>query len=356
MRQPTVQFIALTITLAGCLATKAHAQDNDLKYLTVQYQTVPRYQTFDARIEAIRRATVSAETNGVISEINFDVDDYVKAGSVLLRITDVSTRAKLSGVEANVSEAQAQYNVAKIEFDRIEKVYQQKLVSQSAYDKADAELKAALQRLTAAKSKVKEVLEQLRYTVVKAPFSGVVAQRHVELGELAKVGQPLMSGYDANEFRAVTDIPQSMVGLIRTAKQASIQLGADQAEVLASTQITVFPEADPATHTYHVRVKLPNVPAGIYPGHLVKIQFAVGEQQKLQIPLDAVVLRSELQAVYVVIPAQGKTAEHITLRQIRIGKHNPNKTVDVLAGLNPGETIALDPIQAAVYLKEMQQH
>jgi len=356
MKTITLQFIALSVTLSVLPFTVVQAQETNLKYFTVQYQTLPRYQTFDARIEAIRRATVSAETNGVISEINFDVDDYVKAGSVLVRITDVSTRAKLSGVEANVSEAQAQYNVAKTEFDRIEKVFKQQLVSQSAYDKANAELNAALQRLTAAKAKVKEVLEQLRYTVVKAPFSGLVAQRHVELGELAKVGQPLMSGYDANEFRAVTNIPQSMVQLIRSAKQASILIDTNQSEPLTSTQITVFPEADPDTHTYQVRVKLPNVPPGVYPGHFVKIQFAVGEAKKLQIPLAAVVLRSELQAVYVITPAQGKASERINLRQIRIGKHNPNNTVDVLAGLNPGESIALDPIQAAVYLKENQQN
>jgi RND family efflux transporter MFP subunit len=340
-------FATLLATLS--LSYPAMAAEFPFDLHTAQYQNYPVYQTYDGTVEAIRRATVSSETSGRISEINFDVDDFVEKGSVLVRITDAATRARLAGVEANVSEAEAQYNIALSEFNRIKEVYARQLVSKSAFDKAEAELKAATQRLSAAQARVKEVLEQLKYTVVKAPYSGVVAERHVELGEMAKVGQPLFTGFSLSELRAVTHVPQSAVNQIRSATQASIVITTLDHEALRSSFITVYPEADPVTHTYKVRVKLPAVPKGVYPGHMVKIQFSTGEEQSMRIPKQAVVQRSELQAVYVV------KDQDVALRQIRLGREYGDDTVDILAGLEPGDTIALDPVRAGVYLKERAQ-
>ena len=335
----------ITLLASISLIGTAKAVELPFDIYTAQYQAYPTYQSFDATVEAIRRATISSETSGRISEINFDVDDYVEKGSVLVRITAAATRARLSGLEANVSEAEAQYNVALSEFNRIEGVYKRKLVSKSAFDRAEAELKAATQRLSAAKANVKEVLEQLKYTVVKAPYSGVVAERHVELGEMAKVGQPLLTGFSLNELRAVTHVPQSSLAQIRSATEAQIITGPDQ-KPLRSSLITIYPEADPVTHTYKVRVKLPSVPQGIYPGYLVKIKFTTGEAQKMRLPSEAIVHRSELQAVYVV------KDNNVFLRQVRLGKTNTDNTVDILAGLEAGETVALDPVRAGIFLKE----
>ncbi|NOZ54974.1 MAG: efflux RND transporter periplasmic adaptor subunit [Gammaproteobacteria bacterium] len=352
-----IAVIVLLFVLPGMLL----AAELPFAVHTASYQFYPKLETFDGTIEASKRATISSETSGRISEINVDVDDEVKKGAVIIRITDAKHRAQLSGVEANVSEAEAQFYVASSEFNRIKDVFNKKLVSRSQYDQANAKLKAAQQRLSAAKAKVKEVLEQLAYTVVRAPYSGVVAERHVELGEMAKVGQALITGFSFSQLRAVTHIPQSSVAAIRSAKQANILLpksmfnNADAANgltpltPLTSTQITVYPEADANTHTVKVRVVLPVVPGGIYPGQSVKLQFHTGDVRKLRLPSVAVVHRSELTAVYVV------NDHGISLRQVRTGQHYTDDSIEILAGLDEGETIAMDPVHAAVYLKQQRQ-
>jgi NAD(P)H-flavin reductase len=121
----------------------------------------------------------------------------------------------------------------------------------------------------------------------------------------------------------------------------------DQQKPIYSSQITVYPEADPKTHTYKVRVDIPKVPKGIYPGQMVKVRFTTGEQKQMRIPSKAIVHRSELQAVYVV-SADNK----VSLRQVRLGRRNTDNTTDILAGLDDGETVALDPIRAGIYLKD----
>ena len=91
---------------------------------------------------------------------------------------------------------------------------------------------------------------------------------------------------------------------------------------------------------------MPNpAPEALMPGVLVKVHFSAGRRERLQIPQQALVIRGELQAVYVVAESG------ITLRQVRTGRHDQGQ-IEILAGLEPGETVALDPSAAAIYLKE----
>ncbi len=92
-----------------------------------------------------------------------------------------------------------------------------------------------------------------------------------------------------------------------------------------------------------MRVYLPKNEAGVYPGMFVRAHFAVGKANKLVIPASAVLRRSEVVAVYVVDETGG-----VKLRQVRLGEATPDGAVEVLAGLNPGEKVALDPVKAGM--------
>ena len=315
---------------------------------TVQYKTYPEIQTFDATIEAVKRATVSAETSGRIMEIRFDVDDYVEKGSVLVRIANAEQRARLTAAQAKVLEMEAKSNVASTEYNRIKDVYAKGLVSSSALDKAEADLKSAQQQLSIAQANVKESQEQLQYSVVRAPYSGVVVERHIELGEMAKIGQPLLTGFSLDELRAVAYIPQANVLAVRNAQHASVSLNETLLLETNEKNITVSPQAEPTSHTFKTRVMLPQpVAKGVYPGMLVKIGFVTGEKRQLLVPSKALVKRSELKAVYVV-----KADNHVILRNVRVGGDYGDDQVEILAGLDEGEVIALDPVRAAVYYKD----
>jgi len=94
-----------------------------------------------------------------------------------------------------------------------------------------------------------------------------------------------------------------------------------------------------------VRIDLPTNLDGVIPGMFARAHFSVGTAQKLAIPSSAVVRRSEITAVYVV------RGEQVSLRQVRLGTPNGRGQVEVLAGLNPGDVIALDPVKAGIYAK-----
>lgn len=321
------------------------AQDHPFPTQTVEQRTVPLERYFDGTIEAVHQATVSAQIAARIEQVLFDVDDFVAAGDVLLRFRNPEQQAGVERVQANLHEAEARHNEAAAEHERIKDIFARKLVSQSAMDKAAAEYKAAQARLKAARAALAQAQEQLEHTLVRAPYSGIVTQRHVETGETATVGQPLMSGISLDRLRISTQVPQRDVEAIRRHHSATVFLPQPGVAPLSSESITVFPYADSASHSFRVRVDLPQGSAGLYPGMLVKVAFTVGQQELLQVPAQAVVARSELTGVYVVTDS-GK----LQFRQVRLGEDR-NGQVAILAGLSSGETIALDPIAAGIQLK-----
>ena len=312
----------------------AAAQAAPFAVAEATYQTVDQEEVFDGVLEAIHRATVSAQTSGRVVEVNFDVDDYVSKGDVILRIRDTEQKAALAAAQARFEEAQA-------EFKRIKEVYQRKLVAKSAFDKAEAALKSARAALDQAR-------EQLDHTVVRAPYSGIVVARHIEVGETAQPGQPLMTGISLEQLRATSNVPQRDIAAVRKLQKARVLLPGGRGQ-LEGEKLTISPYADPDSHTFNVRVDLPPGQHGVYPGMFTKVSFVVGQTRRLLVPVAAVVNRSEVTAVYV-LSSKGR----VEFRQVRTGARRGGDTIEVLAGLDAGEKVALDPIKAGVYLKEMR--
>lgn len=327
-----------------CALAAAQETQNTLQSVQIEPATVPEERIFDGVIEAVNRATVSAQTSGRIVKINFDVDDYVNKNDVIIQFRDTEQRAQLEAAQANQREAQARLEQAQRNYDRTKSIYERKLVAKSAMDEATAELNAARARAKAAAAQVEQAQEQLEHTVVRAPYSGIVLERHVEVGETANPGQPLMTGVSLDHLRALVQLPQSFIDNVRKDGRASL-LRADGDRVPAD-DLTVFPYADSQSHTFKVRVGLPAGTEGLFPGMLVKIAFVVGEQKRLLVPAKSLVYRSEVTGLYV-IDGDG----NVSLRQVRVGERHDDQ-VEVLSGLQPGERVALDPIRAGVVLKE----
>jgi RND family efflux transporter MFP subunit len=292
-----VLFVPFLIFGLVLLMAGASAEESPLEVMTVGYDVSPRERTWDGTVEAVNRGTVSAQTSGRVKEIYYDVNDFVESGGILMRFTDIEQQAAYQRAGAALEEAEARAREASSEFARIRQVYEAGTVSKSFYEQAEANVKAAQARLDGARSGLAQAKQQLDYTVVRAPYAGIVSERHVEVGEMVSPGQRLMSGLSLAELRINVDVPQSMFEPIRTIRKAYIYAGEHPIEAAG---LTFYPVADPETNTFRVRVDMPAESAVLYPGMFVKVGFVVGETERLLIPASAVVQRSELSAVYVV--------------------------------------------------------
>jgi RND family efflux transporter MFP subunit len=336
-----VQLVSMPVSIAETTLETAVASVESLK----------REFRLDGEVEAINKATISAQTSGTIKKILVDVDDYVEKGTVIIRLKDVSQQAQLKKAIAGEKEAGSHLAKAEAEFVRIKDVFAKKVVSKSQMDDATHALSAAKARLDSAQASLEEAREQLSYTRVKAPYSGIVTKRHVEVGETVRLGSSLMTGVSLDKLRVNIDVPQSLISKIRQYGKAFVYTDSPSDSAIKGEQnqvtvekITVFPIADHASNTFKVRLDLPEGIEGLFPGMFVKTSLLTGEKEVLMVPIKSVVHRSEVTAVYV-LNEDGV----INFRHVRLGSAQGDSQV-VLSGLVAGENVAIDPIQAGIKL------
>jgi len=373
-----VVFAFPAFLLAGSVTSTASSEASDqsakLATIKVERAEVPAIQVLNGQIEAVNKSTVSAQTGGTIEALNYDVGDFVEKGKVIARIKSRTQKAGLQQAvasvgqaRATVAEARAAYKAAlaaaeeaNAHFKRIKEIYARKLVSRAEYDKAKAAQKTASAKVGAAKASLDAAKaavaaavaqkttagEQLGYTEVIAPYSGLVVERHVELGEVVGPGKPIMTGISLKELRVTIEVPQGLIKRVRQYQQASVYILGDEPPIPVRS-LVFFPYADPLTNAFKVRAELESGLDDIYPGVFVKVAFVVGKEKKLVIPESAVAYRGEVTGVYV-LDKQGVPF----LRQVRLGRKLENGKILVLAGLEEGDIVAQDPAQATLFMKQ----
>ena len=323
----------LFASLAAAVSLTVQAQS--LPVMIVQPHPVEQTLPADALVEAVNQATVAAQVAGRVVEVHVDAGQAVRKGDLLMKID----AREASEVAAGAS---AQYVNARAHYQRTLSLRQQGFVSQAAVDKAKADLDAA-------QAAHGQAAVGVGHATVRAPLTGIVAQRLTEMGEMATPGKPLLVIHDPQGLRVTASIPQYRVPQMHAVRQARIEFP-ELGKVVDATSVTVLPTADAATHVSPVRVGLPPGFADIVPGMHARVHFVVGRANKMTVPQTAIVRRGEVAAVYV-----QNEQEALSLRQLRLGEPVGTGEVEVLAGLRAGERVVLDPVKAAVALKSASQ-
>jgi len=336
MQSPILLLLSAVFLLSACAkesptptSTKALPE---LASITLEPSTHSQVVKYDGVIEAINQATVSAQTSGRVVELPVDVGDYVAKGSLIIKFTDTEQKARLAS-------ATAQFNEAKANFSRTQEMLAKQLIAKADADKSEAIFKSA-------EANLHEAEQHLAYTEIHAPYSGIVVNKLVNVGETVTPGKPVLTGLSLEHLRAQVDIPQQHIGPIRKFKQARFYL--PDGRLLNSDELRIPPSADAQTHTFKVLVNLPKGDYNLYPGTFIKIAFVIGETQHLLVPASAIATRGEVTGVYVI------KENRLEFRYVNLGSLTVDNTYPVLAGIDAGERIAADPIAAANAYKSMQ--
>lgn len=338
-------FGVLSMLLFALPVAFVHAAE-PLATAPVQLREVEQTYSVDGVVEATRQSTVSAQISGRVKAIYFDVGDRVSKGQIILRIDEREANQALAGSKAQLSQAEAGLQNARLNYERSQQLFEQKFISQAALDKAKSDYEMARAQAEASAAGAQQSALMQSYTAVVAPYAGVVSARMVEMGEMVTVGKPLMTGFDPSQLRVIANVPQDKLKDIGSRPNVTVEVPSLSRWIKAAS-VTVQPSADARTHSTQVRVELQSDENELYPGMFVRTHFVVGKEKKLLIPSSAVMRRSEVVAVYVV----GEKDE-VKLRQVRLGEMNAQNEIEVLAGLNIGERVARDAIRAGMAVKK----
>ena len=340
MRKPTTLtrrvsrvplFAAIVLCLPCTFAPSAFAADAATS-IVAELRDVELSLPSEATVEAVRQATVAAEISGRVVELRADAGQRVKQGELLMRLDAREVAGSDASAQASLAQARAAY-------ERSKNLHLQKFISQAALDQAEAAWKAA-QGMAGSSG------ASLSHAAVTSPIAGVIAQRHVELGELAAPGRPLVTVFDPKSLRVIATVPQYKLAEVKKAGKARVEFP-DTGLWVEASRVEVLPTVDARSHTATARIYLPDNQPGVVPGMFARVHFTIGQARKLTVPAAAILRRGEVIGVYVLDDKGGAR-----LRQVRLGEPVAGGDLEILAGINPGERISLTPVKTGVESKQ----
>jgi len=328
----------LCCLLAAGILGGSPAAAAELATFTVSAQPDGATVVATGTVEAVRQGTLAAQVSGTIAAVLVRNGDPVKAGQPLIRIEAGEAADAAAASAAAASGAEARLISARADFERARRLRAQDYISVAAMQRAEAALHSAEADAQASQSMAQAARTRASWHTVTAPYAGHVTDLWVSAGDLATPGKPLLALYDPAALRVVAQLPESLVTRVQTSKPARMAVGDGTPTSIDNWR--VVPAINPVTHSVEVRADLP-AGASLVPGQFVNLQLpARNAALEIRIPLSAVVRRSEVVGVYVI---DDHGAPH--LRQVRLGPVTGGEVV-VLAGLQGGERVALDPVAA----------
>jgi RND family efflux transporter MFP subunit len=318
----------------------------------------------DRAVGTVRPQTetrVEAQVTARILEVSVRPGDDVDKGDVLIVLDGSQTQAKLDqarqavlsaqarrrqaaqavrSAEAAFAEAEAAYERTQTYFEGEAATEQDMEQARSAFLQAKAEVERAQESLQEAEAGVRQaekVVEESRialgYTRIEAQESGQVAKRMAEPGDMAWPGKALLQLQTRGALRLESMVREGLIDRIHVGSRMTVSVDALDRE-LEGTVDEVVPSADPVTRTFLVKVSLPRT-EGLYPGMFGRLLVPVGDHEVVTVPREAIVRVGQLEMVTV---RTGDRWERIFVKTGRV----MGERVEVLAGLDGGETLALD--------------
>jgi RND family efflux transporter MFP subunit len=248
---------------------------------------------------------------------------------------------------AQTAQAEAELRNAHAQAQRTRELQSKGFVSKAALDTAEAVFKAAQAARDQASAGQRQSVIAQEFTRVRAPYEGWVLETLAQAGDLAVPGKPLLTLYAPLPLRAVVQVPASRAAAARAATSVQVQIadGDGGGQWISPVSRAMLPAADPVAQTLEWRLELPGAAARtVAPGQQVHVRFAAGPQRRVVVPASAVLHRGELTAVYVVSP----NGAAFVLKAVRLGADHGAAGVEILAGLDAADWLALDPVKASL--------
>ena len=288
-----------------------------------------RLATIEDRIEALGtlRANESVELTASVTEtvtaINFDDGDRVKAGQVLVQMTNDEEQAQLREARVTVDEAKRQY-------ERIKSLRAQQSASESQLDEQQRVWEANRARLAAIESRLADRL-------LRAPFAGVVGLRNVSIGALVEPGDVITTLDDDSVMKLDFSVPSVYLAALVPDMPVTAITRAWQGQLFEGRVKSIDSRVDPVTRTVIVRALLSNPDHALRPGMLMQVELQSQRREAIIIPEECLVAQGQKQFVYVVDRADNK----VERREVRIGTRRPGE-VEIIEGLVVGEQVITD--------------
>ena len=253
-------------------------------------------------VAAVQGVTVSADLPGIVDRISFESGRAVQAGDVLVQLDTRQERAQLAAVEA-------QRDLARVDFGRMQDLLQERVVSRAEYDRSVADQRQS-------EARVEEILATIERKTIRAPFAGILGLRQVDRGQYLSAGDAVVSLQSLDPIYVNFGVPQQSVPQVGTGRRVNITSG-DLAGAQFIGRVTALDAiVDETTRNVQVQATLPNPAGKLRPGMFVQAEVVVGASRRvIALPTSAISYAPYGDSVFVVGDLKGNDGQ--TYRGVR---------------------------------------
>jgi membrane fusion protein (multidrug efflux system) len=279
-------------------------------------------------VAAVQGVTVSADLPGVVEAINFDSGRSVNKGDVLVRLDARQERAQLAAAEAAVA-------WTKVSYDRAKDLAAKGIGAQEAFDKAEADYKQAV-------AHVGEIRATIERKTIRAPFSGVLGIRQINVGQYLAGGAPIVTLQALRPAYVNFSVPQQELGKLSLGSVVDVSSDALGGATEAGTVKAFESVIDEATRNVRVQAVFDNKSGKLRPGMFVETSLdRGGAKEVIPLPASAVSYAPFGDSVHIVENMKGpdgKTYRGVRQQFVKLAGSRGDQ-VGVVSGVKPGEEI-----------------
>ena len=326
----------------------------------------PLVQTFDAGgiVKARTTAQIASRIVAELQEVRVQPGDRVRQGQILAVLDDREPDARRSEAQASLAAAEsatasaaaeresagARVALAREHHRRIQHLREQNSATPEEQDRASAELRVAeagmhaadaraseaSASVTAARSAIQASEVAVSFSTIVAPFDGLITNKLLEPGNMAAPGTPILSIETTDRFRLEVQVDAGRARFVGVGDTVAVALAGQEADTMSGRVVEVARAIDPLSHASLVKVELPAATA-VRSGAFARARFTGEHRQALVVPSSAIQRRGQLSLVYVV-----DATSRARMRAVTAGEASGD-VVEVLAGMQPGETVIVNP-------------
>jgi RND family efflux transporter MFP subunit len=291
-------------------------------------------------LTAERQATVRAQISGSILTVLAEPGEAVRQGETLARLDSTSLTEAYNSARVAVTSAKASVALNQRELERQRSLLQAGAVAQRAVETAQQNLVVARATLAQYESQLANAQKQLAYTVVAAPFSGVVSDRPVSAGDVVQPGTAIYTVVDPSSLQLEAAIPAEQLGQLKVGSPVTFNVTGYTNRTFKGLISRINPAADPTTRQVRIYAELPNTGNDLVAGLYAEGRVESETREGLTVPTGAIDRRMAKPAVMLV--RDGKVARV----DVEIGlQDDREQRVEIRRGVAAGDVVLLGAAQ-----------
>ena len=296
--------------------------------VVAQQEQWPQTLAAIGTLAAVQGVTVSADLPGTVDRIEFDSGRAVRAGDVLAVLDTRQEQAQLAAIDAR-------RELAQLTLARVQELLKEKVISKAEFDRATAEA----QQTDAQLGEINAVIQR---KTIRAPFSGVLGIRQVNLGQYLAGGDPLVTLQSLNPIYVNFGVPQQSAGQVPAGRQVRITSESIGGVEWSGRVTALDAMVDEATRNIQVQATLANADGKLRPGMFVQVEVVLGAGERvIVLPASAINYAPYGDSVFIVGDIKtedGRTYRGVRQQLVKVGRSRGDQ-VAVLSGIQAGDEV-----------------